>query len=273
MKRSTDRAPAPASIAARSRPGIAIQVPVASRALAMASASPSALPVRAGRGRGPEPRSNPKPVPLAGRQRRSDRYLRGLTLIELLVAVSIATLVLTLGVTGMTQLVAQNRRVAGVNTLMGNLNFARAEAVYRMANVTVCPIDPANLPAAPADPCAKIAEGDGDLQWQQGYIVFVDNAIRERLRVQDRSGSVRIETSSGRPKVTFRPDGAGTPVTFQICDQRDQSSTDAGRGPGIVPPRAVVVSRVGRVRVSDQHGAQAIDCSTTLAADDDDTDD
>ena len=184
----------------------------------------------------------------------------GLTLIELLMTLSIATLLLTIGAGGMTELVAQNRRVAEVNTLIGNFNYARAEAIYRATDVIVCPIDPDDLPAAPADPCAVIKAGDGDRQWSQGYAILIE-ATGERLRVQTAGDGVTIETA-GINRFRFKQDGTGTNRTLKVCDGRDDAATDAARDAHVVPPRAVVVSAVGRVRVTEQMpDGSDIDCS------------
>ena len=184
----------------------------------------------------------------------------GLTLIELMMTLSIVTLLLTVGVGGMTQLVAQNRRVAEVNTLIGNFNYARAEAIFRATDVIVCPIEPDDLPAAPADPCAVIKAGDGDRQWSQGYAILVEDT-GERLRLQTAGDGVTIETA-GINRFRFKQDGTGTNRTLKVCDGRDDASTDAARDEDVVPPRAVVVSAVGRVRVAEQMpNGSDIDCS------------
>jgi type IV fimbrial biogenesis protein FimT len=184
----------------------------------------------------------------------------GVTLIELLVTLSIATLVLTLGIGGLTQLVAQNRRASDVNTLAGNLNYARAEAVYRATDIVVCPIDPANLPDEPSNPCATVLADDEDRQWSQGYAILVEDT-GERLRMQPATAGVTIETSNVN-QFRFRDDGSGTNATIRVCDKRDDAASDAARAEGIVPPRAVVVSPVGRVRVADSMpDGSDIDCS------------
>lgn len=204
----------------------------------------------------------PAPSPRGRHGRPGMAARRGVTLIELLVAVSIATVLLTIGVSGMTRLVAENRRVADVNTLMGNLNFARAEAIYRMANVVVCPIDPANLPSGTSDPC--VSSGSVPANWGLGYIIFVE-ATGERLRIQDGTQAVRIQTDKDRQRFIYYSDGRATNGTFTICDRRDTASSNSTRGKDMVAPRAVTVSPVGRVRVSDLARDGDIDCSKAEA--------
>jgi prepilin-type N-terminal cleavage/methylation domain-containing protein len=75
---------------------------------------------------------------------------QGVTLIELLVTMSILVILLTVGVGGMTTVVKRNTRATEVNTMIGHLNFARAQAVMRATTVRVCPSTPATWPPAAA---------------------------------------------------------------------------------------------------------------------------
>jgi len=215
------------------------------------------------------------PVPYARRQaigacgirpRQRRQAPSGVTLIELLVTLSIATILLTLGVSGLTQVVAENKRASEVNQLAGTLNYARTEAIYRASVVSVCPIDPDNLPAEPRNPCNTSRAHDGEVQWAQGYIVYVRDT-GERLRIQSPSNGVTIE-SGGRTKISFQDDGSagGSNATFKVCDGRDESEDDDGRAEGVVQPRTVIVSASGRVRVAEyMNGGGEIDCSSAPA--------
>ena len=191
----------------------------------------------------------------------------GVTLIELIVTLVIAAIMLTLGVSGMTALVKRNACTNEVNTLIANLNFARAAAVLRGTEVTVCPIDPDNLPAEPADPCVSIKASDGDRQWQQGYIVFV-TGTGVRLRIQPPSIGVTIESTvpwfrfmDNGSVSTFVVSRAPSGGTVRICDLADNADSDDDRASRVAAPRAVVVSGVGRIRVDDHDGDEDIDCS------------
>lgn len=179
--------------------------------------------------------------------------LRGVTLVELMVALAIATLLLTLGISGMGRLIAENQRVAAVNTLIANLNYARAQAIYRATNVAVCPIKPgtAKVTNSSKTPCTTVRAADRDVQWHQGYAIYVVST-NERLRIEAGVTAVRIESSPTVARFTFQPDGSLTTFGGQlrVCDAADTSKTDAGRKPGTVAPRVVVIDAVGRVRVS-----------------------
>lgn len=206
----------------------------------------------------------PRPAVIAGSRCFLKGAIRagaapGVTLIELLITLSLVTVLLTMGVAGMSRLVTDNRRTTEVNALIGNLNYARAEAVQRATNVIVCPIDPDALPAEPEDPCVVIKAPDGDRQWAQGYAVLVEET-GERLRIQPPSQGVTIETASVN-QIRFRDDGSGTNRTFKVCDRLDAAADAASRKEDVVAPRAVIISRVGRVRAADQAPSGDIDCS------------
>jgi type IV fimbrial biogenesis protein FimT len=184
----------------------------------------------------------------------------GVTLIELIVTMSIIMILMTVGVSGWTALIKRNARAAEVNALVANLNYARSQAVLRGTTVMVCSIDPDNLPDEPAEPCASIRAADGDREWHQGYAVWVEDS-GERLRIQPPSTAVTIETGNA-VRFRFWDDGSGTNDAFRVCDASDDADSDAARGSGVAPPRAVIVSPVGRVRVAEKmSGGSDISCS------------
>jgi type IV fimbrial biogenesis protein FimT len=167
---------------------------------------------------------------------------QGVTLIELLVTMSILVILLTVGVGGMTTVVKRNARATEVNSMVGHLNFARAQAVLRVADIVVCPVDTTDLDAG--------CQG-GTKDWVNGYAVIrEDNG--EVLRVEEGSRSITIRSSL---KVfRFFDDGtfdnvAGANITF--CD------VDAGSS-NAVPPRVIIVSSMGRVRVSERTGSNNV---------------
>ena len=62
----------------------------------------------------------------------------GITLIELMVALSILVLLLVLGVPQLSSLVVREREVTALNEIIGLLTAARAEAVTARSGVSVC---------------------------------------------------------------------------------------------------------------------------------------
>ena len=60
------------------------------------------------------------------------------TLIELMIAIAVAAVVLTLGVPGFGRVIERNQLTAHINELVSTLNLARSEAIRRNSDVTVC---------------------------------------------------------------------------------------------------------------------------------------
>ena len=154
----------------------------------------------------------------------------GFTLIELMVTLSVLVILLTVGVPQLAYLVGHNSRTVEVNTMIGHLNFARAEAIMRASEIVLCPVrrgDPATCTETP---------------WSDGYAV-VDPQTGEALRYQKSSHRVAIRpTRNFADGVTFQDDGSvrgAAGGSFHFC-------TSVGN----VEPRRLVVSGVGRTLVS-----------------------
>lgn len=127
---------------------------------------------------------------------------RGLTLIELMVTLAVISIVLALGVPQFKSITAGNRLTSAINTLSGDLTFARTEAVKRGRDVTVT----------------------GSTDWaSSGWTVAVNNSGTTNLRITPALGSpMTISTTPANTTVvTFSPDGrSDTAVTFKLCDDR-----------------------------------------------------
>lgn len=173
---------------------------------------------------------------------------RGVTLIELIIALVAAGILAALAAPAMTQFI-QNQRIAGqVNDFVGDLNFARSEAIKRAVNVGVCTADPIN----PSAGC------DSSRAWRDGRIVFVDSdnggdwdAGEAVLRVKEVfDGSTNVLNSLGSTSrlIIFTSKGAATigSATYAICDSR-----------GTAQGRLIIVNSVGQVR----HQTPASSCS------------
>lgn len=146
--------------------------------------------------------------------------------------VSITALLATLAVPGMIDLTRDVRRDSAVGDIVASLGYARAEAIKRGQQVTLCP------------------SGDGvrcrmDRRWESGWIVFVDadgdgtpdpgGAVLHRV-----SGIDGATLRSGRPRLAYRASGfsEGFNDTLSICDGRDEALA-----------RSVVIANTGRVRI------------------------
>ncbi len=101
----------------------------------------------------------------------SHRLARGVTLIELMVTVSIAAVLLAIGVPGMANLIRDARLATQSDLLVSTLNLARMEALKQGKSFTVCP---ATTPST-ATGCTVSLQ-----TWSTGWIVFGDGAVSQR---------------------------------------------------------------------------------------------
>jgi len=93
------------------------------------------------------------------------KWTSGFTLIELLTVITIAAILMALGVPSYKYVTNANRISGEVNALLGDLQYARSEAIKEGQTVTVC---------SSADPTAAAPTCAGSTAWQSGWIVFSD---------------------------------------------------------------------------------------------------
>ena len=100
----------------------------------------------------------------------------GLTLIELLVAVAVLAILLSIGMPSFQSMVAQNRATSAANELQSTLQFARSTAIAQARPVTVCAANfTGTTPTCITDPTVR--------NWSGGWIVRQDGQtqpLRER---------------------------------------------------------------------------------------------
>ena len=97
----------------------------------------------------------------------SRRYSRGLTLLELVIVMGIVGILITIAIPSYQYVTSANRVAAEVNALVGDLMFARSEAIKEGQPIVVCAAASGSTPSAPS--CATSGS-----TWQGGWIVFSD---------------------------------------------------------------------------------------------------
>jgi type IV fimbrial biogenesis protein FimT len=173
---------------------------------------------------------------------------RGLSLVELVMALTVAAIALSASLPLFADLRAGIQLRADLNHWMSVLAQARIRAVERGRPVVACP--------AAGERC------EATLFWHNGWILFEDTD-QDGQRGSDEplllstppSTEVRIGSSSGRQRIRYRPDGSseGSNVTVTFCDRRgaDKARTivlsNAGRARsgGATPPQAALVCGSG----------------------------
>jgi type IV fimbrial biogenesis protein FimT len=162
------------------------------------------------------------------------RFCRGHTLFELLLTLTIASVVLVLAVPSMGSMVARSRQSAEINALFHAVHLARKESIMRRRVVSLCP-------SRDGRQCRP------GLDWSGGWLMF-ENQDRDEppmidggepiLQVHATPDSVRL--LANRRGFTLRATFLrATNGTFVVCDR-------AGR----IPPKALIVSYTGRPRVA-----------------------
>ena len=162
------------------------------------------------------------------------RTQRGLTLIELAIAVAVAAILCSIAASALGNALESSRSASTRGELLASMTLAGGKASVSGTRAVLCP-------SADAVACSD------DPDWSHGWLVFLDpNANRdldggERVlrRVPALPGHVRLRSTVGRTRIVFQGNGgnAGSNVTFTLCDARG-------------PARAVslVVANTGRLR-------------------------
>jgi type IV fimbrial biogenesis protein FimT len=132
-----------------------------------------------------------------------DTKATGFTLLELLMTIAIAAIVMALAMPSFRYVTNSNRIAGEINGLLGDLQFARAEAIKEGRTVTVCVSqDDLSCSGAPS--------------WENGWIVFSDPAnvgvvdANELpvLRVQSAfSGGDTFAANNALAVITFNREG------------------------------------------------------------------
>lgn len=161
----------------------------------------------------------------------------GFTATELLIALAVVGVLMSMAVPGFAALTRSVGLSSAANELLTALHLARSSAVLRGLPVAVC---------LTADDRTCVAAADGAAS---GWLVFLPagsssavsrppvivGEVLTRFHLPD-----RLTVSASRPTVTFWPvTRAGATSTFDLCDL-------AGAG------RSIVVSQTGRPRVATE---------------------
>lgn len=121
----------------------------------------------------------------------------GFTLVELMVVITIVAILMGLGAPSYRYVTNSNRISAEVNGLLGDLQFARSEAIKEGGTVTVCPPD------------KTLTTCGNSNTWDQGWIVTSLNVTPGVLRVQKPFATTQdtFVATGGQTAITFDRNG------------------------------------------------------------------
>jgi type IV fimbrial biogenesis protein FimT len=176
------------------------------------------------------------------RSRRDVRDCAGYTLHETLITLVITGL-LAVGAVAFARLLESTQISAHTNALIGDLSFARIEALKRSQPITLC----------------KSSSGAGCTQtsaWHQGWIIFVDG--NENGQLDDDDGVIRItQALAGGVTLKFSAWGPGTGkyVNYTAIGTTRQNGTFTFCSAQSLAARAVILIQTGRARASTKNSA------------------
>ncbi|QMU61951.1 MAG: prepilin-type N-terminal cleavage/methylation domain-containing protein [Gammaproteobacteria bacterium] len=156
------------------------------------------------------------------------------TLIELMITITVAAVVLTLGVPGFGRVIERNQLSAYTNQLVSSLHFARSEAVRRNQSIKVCHSDN-----------STDCNGSG---YENSWIIFIDDdgddvvdAGEELIRVNENLPSnYTFNVNGGMDSFSFNAKGrSDNQGTFVLCKNSD-----------LTKARAIIIGPGGRTRLA-----------------------
>lgn len=173
------------------------------------------------------------------------RAASGFTLIEALVALTIATILLGLAVPALSSASEAVHNGSAQAALASSILGAVTHSASTGAEVVLCPGD--------ATGCRST------IDWSRGWVAFADiDGDRQRdpadtllKQVDGLGGDVHLRSTPGRTRLVFQPNGgnAGSNVTFTLCDGR-----------GIEKAATLVLANSGRLRSGAPNEAAALAC-------------
>lgn len=140
------------------------------------------------------------------------RLLAAFTLVELMIALGVFAILLTVALPSFRTMLMNNRLNGNTDSLVNALNFARSNALTLAVNVEVCPIGASNSITCGAS-------------WANGWIVVTRPTSGVGTLLQSQAFSpLDPNLSSSASSVTFNLHGlANTQNNFALCDSRGSS--------------------------------------------------
>jgi len=120
----------------------------------------------------------------------------GFTIVEMMIAIAIVTVLTAIALPNLTQFLARNNLAGATNEIIAGINQARAEAIARSSTVTICPSNNGN----------RCNNGN----WERGWLVFSDPNANRAFD----AGEDAIAISSGVGSASIDVDGLNAGLSF-----------------------------------------------------------
>jgi type IV fimbrial biogenesis protein FimT len=155
----------------------------------------------------------------------------GFTLVELMVVITIGAILMSIGVPSYKYVTTSNRVSGEINALLGDMQFARYEAVKEGLTVEVCPVATFTPPTTPPTTCAASAT------WSTGWIVLSNAAatngtqivLRRQPPFSSSNSHDTLNNGGGTAAISFNREGFAVAlpvggVMFSLYDPNNISS-------------------------------------------------
>ncbi|MFM5509882.1 GspH/FimT family pseudopilin [Aeromonas rivipollensis] len=138
--------------------------------------------------------------------------VKGFTLLELMIAVSLGVILLGIGAPAMSSLLSENSLRFESRTLLKYLRFARSQAIDNQQSVTAC-LANASDNCVTTNPTQLLVFVDNDAPADN----ILNNSDQFLARTSAFAGTLTI--SNNRISTTFSPDGTslGSNATISLC--------------------------------------------------------
>ena len=167
------------------------------------------------------------------------RRQSGFTLIELMTAIAVTGLLLSMAVPALDLFVSNARQTSAINDFVSSMHIARSTAITTNTRVTLCP-------SANGVTCENI-------DWDRGWIVFADLDsdqivdLNETITSKtDGINNLSIESIEFANFLLYRPNGRvmnaavnGSAGEFTVCDERGADNA-----------KVMIIELSGRPRLS-----------------------
>ncbi len=171
-------------------------------------------------------------------------HQEGVTLIELLVTLSVASILIAFGTPPLRNFIAMHQMSATVNDLVTSLHVARSEAINRETSTRLFPSTNTDTPVSTCAPLASLADGwivvsdpDGD-----AIVLQRHEPIPGRIRINhDFIESIDFTASGRLPRIA----DADIEINLLLCDERGDQNT----GNNIAAGRWINIRGTGRPRI------------------------
>jgi type IV fimbrial biogenesis protein FimT len=164
---------------------------------------------------------------------------KGFTLVELMVTISIVTILLAIAVPNMSAFISGNRVSTAVNEFVGAIALARSEAIKQGRLVTIC----LSVNATATTPsCAT-----GGTDWTSGWLVYVESSTTSNVGTYETAEIILARQPAFANNILI-PSNA-TRITFNSSGQPITTTTNSFNfSYNNLYGRQVCMERTGRVK-------------------------